>query len=123
MAKILIVDDDPDFQEFVCALFELEGHEPHAAFDGQTAIELYGQVAPDIVLLDVMMPGMDGYEVCERLRELGAEGRIVFVSARVEARDIERAKQVGAQDYVTKPFDFPRLLAVVEKHLEPSDEG
>jgi CheY-like chemotaxis protein len=113
MAKILIVDDDPAFQEFVCALFELEGHEPHAALNGRTALELYQQVDPDVILMDVLMPGMDGYEVAEQLKELGAAGRIVFVSAMAQPQDLERAAREGAETYITKPFDFPRLLEAV----------
>jgi len=118
MATILIVDDDPDFQEFVCALFELEGNEPHAAFDGQTALELYEQIQPDLVLLDVMMPGMSGFEVCRRLRrDLGATIPVVFVSALAEDSDAAEGIEAGGDDYVTKPFDFPALLEVVERQV------
>lgn len=117
MATVLIIDDDPDFQEFVCALFELEGFEPHAAFDGQTGLDLFEKVHPDVVLLDVMMPGMDGYEVCRRLRnDLGATTPVIFVSARAEDHDVQRGQDAGGDDYVTKPFDFPRLMEVVLRH-------
>ena len=119
MAKVLIIDDDPDFQEFVCALFELEGYEPHAAFDGPTGLELYEQVHPDVILLDVMMPGMDGYEVCRRLRnDLGSTTPVIFVSARAEDQDLDRGREAGADDYVTKPFDFPRLMETVARHVK-----
>lgn len=118
MAKILIIDDDPEFQEFVCALFEIEGHEPHAAFDGPTGLELYRQVEPDIVLLDVMMPGVDGYEVCRHLREdLGATLPIVFVSARTSPEDSRRGQAAGCDAFVTKPFDFPALMELVTDRL------
>lgn len=118
VATILIVDDDPDLQEFVCALFELEGYEPLAAFDVQTGLKLYNEVGPDIVLLDIMLPGVDGYEFLRVLREdLGAATPVVCVSARASQEDIARGREAGADDYVTKPFDFPQLLEVVKRNL------
>jgi DNA-binding response OmpR family regulator len=122
MTTVLIIDDDPDFQEFVCALFELEGFEPHAAFDGQTGLDLFRKVEPDVVLLDIMLPSMDGYELCRRLRDdLGTSVPVIFVSARAEDHDRERGREAGGDDYVTKPLDFPHLMEVVLRHLDAAE--
>ncbi len=89
------------------------------AHDGEEAMTLFEQVRPALVLLDVMMPGRDGWEVCRLMRQhpaLGRRVRIIMVTALDEWDDKRHALQTGADDYVTKPFDLPKLAATVERN-------
>lgn len=117
MAKVLVVDDDEVIVRLLELNFELEGHEVASVLDGRQAIERIAEVAPDVVLLDVMMPELDGYRVCAQLREDPAFARlpIVFLSARAQEADIARGTEVGGDAYVTKPFDPLELVQLVER--------
>jgi putative two-component system response regulator len=116
---LLIVDDDPDIVAIICALLQTL-YRTHAVSDGAQALEFaFGAAAPHLVLLDIMMPGMDGYEVCRRLK---ADARtrdipVIFLTALTKAKDEQRGFDVGAVDYVTKPISKPILLARIRIHL------
>jgi len=117
MARILVVDDDPKFRSYVRAGLEESGHESAEVPDGQAAIDLLSDPATehfDILLLDVMMPGSSGWDVLETLR--GRQNRIptIFVTARDDVDERVRGLQLGADDYIIKPFAFRELLARVE---------
>ena len=116
---LLIVDDDPDIVAVICTLLQTR-YLTQGASDGAQALEFaFGAAPPDLVLLDIMMPGMSGYDVCRRLK---ADARtrdipVIFLTALTEARHEQMGFDVGAVDYVTKPISPPILLARIRNHL------
>jgi DNA-binding response OmpR family regulator len=108
---VLVADDDPDILALVRFRLEREGYDVVSAPDGQAALELALDHTPDLAVLDVMMPRLDGYEVTRRLREHEAtKGMpIILLTARVGESDLERGFEMGADGYVTKPFS-PQML-------------
>jgi DNA-binding response OmpR family regulator len=108
---VLVADDDPDILALVRFRLEREGYDVVSAPDGQAALELALDHTPDLAVLDVMMPRLDGYEVTRRLREHDAtKGMpIILLTARVGESDLERGFEMGADGYVTKPFS-PQML-------------
>lgn len=119
-AKILIAEDDPNIRLGLIATLESEGYEVTAASDGAQALKLYPQTAYDLVLLDVMMPKLSGYDVCRELRAKGARVPVLFLTAKGEEIDKVVGLKLGADDYVTKPFGVHELLARVEALLRRS---
>lgn len=119
-AKLLLVDDERRNLDVLIGVLEPEGYDVVVALEGATALDLAHQVSPDLILLDVMMPGLDGYEVCKRLKSDAATQRVpvIFLTAKVETEDIVKGFELGAADYVFKPFKAPELLARVATHLE-----
>jgi DNA-binding response OmpR family regulator len=115
MGRILVVDDEPDILLLLRMNLEAEGHEVLLAADGEMALARIAEHRPDLVLLDVMMPLLDGWGVLQAID--GQERAVVMVSAKADPRDAEKALQLGALDYLTKPFDLDRLLAVVDQQL------
>ena len=113
---ILTADDDPQLLRLVTRNLQLEGYEVLAASDGQQALELIENHAPDLVLLDVTMPRMDGFTVCQRVRAFSAVP-IIIVTARGQDQDKVRGLDLGADDYLTKPFSVDELLARVRAVL------
>jgi CheY-like chemotaxis protein len=120
MKRILIVDDQPDIRELVRMTLEIDGHEVHEAEDGASALQAARRLAPELVLLDVMMPGgMDGLAVCRALRSDPSRRRtrIVMLSARGQKSDIEAGRAAGADAYLAKPFSPRQVLDVVSRLL------
>ena len=120
LPTILVVDDNQDNAEIVRQYLQTKGYPIAVAHDGDEALALFEEVHPALVLLDVMMPGRDGWEVCKIMRQhpvLGRGVRIVMVTALDEWEDKHEALQLGADDYVEKPFDLPTLAATVERNL------
>jgi DNA-binding response OmpR family regulator len=120
--KLLIVDDLPENIKVLGNSLQRDEYLISFATCGEQAIEMATRNEIDLILLDIMMPGMDGYEVCRRLK---AEDRtrqipIIFITARTEQKDIVRGFEVGAVDYVTKPFNTAELFARVQTHLDLS---
>ncbi len=113
---VLTADDDPQLLRLVARNLELEDYQVLVASDGQQALEQIEQHAPDLVLLDVMMPRMDGFTVCQRVREFSAVP-IIIVTARGQDQDKVRGLDLGADDYLTKPFSIEELLARVRAVL------
>jgi DNA-binding response OmpR family regulator len=113
---ILVVDDEPRYIRAIQINLEASGYEVITARDGQTAIELAASEEPDLVLLDIRMVGLDGYEVCRRIREFSAVP-IIMLTALAEDADKVAGLDVGADDYVTKPFSADELLARVRAAL------
>jgi signal transduction histidine kinase len=116
---ILVVDDMPDNAKVLLEFFKLKGFKVLIAEDGKEALQMTEQVHPDLILLDVMMPGMDGFEVCQRLKsnENTREIPILFITALVDTVDKLKGFDLGAADYITKPFQYKEVLARVNAHL------
>jgi DNA-binding response OmpR family regulator len=110
VGRVLVVDDDMTVRDVVRRYLELGGHQVQLAGDGETALRLFADNPPDLVVLDLMLPGIDGLEVCRRLRQRSAVP-VVMLTALGEEEDRIAGLQLGADDYVTKPFS-PRELAL-----------
>jgi DNA-binding response OmpR family regulator len=119
-ALILIADDDEDILELVCFRLEQAGYETTRARDGEEALRLVRERRPDLCVLDVMMPRLNGFEVLQALRKEPDTDRIpvVLLTATVQERDIARGFEVGADDYIRKPFRAEELQARVAVLLE-----
>ena len=118
-ARILVVDDDTAISEMIGIILRGEGFEPSFAADGREALELFRTVRPDLVLLDLMLPGMDGIEVCGLMRaESGVP--IIMLTAKSDTSDVVRGLESGADDYVVKPFNPKELVARVRTRLRPT---
>lgn len=117
--KILVVDDEPKIRLFIRANLEARGYEVHLALDGVEAVDTARRVLPDLIILDVNMPRMDGIEVCRLIRRW-TDTPIIMLSVREDQKDKVLALDEGADDYVTKPFGIEELLARVRVALRHS---
>lgn len=115
--RILVVDDEEDVQVLVCRILRDVGYEVEAASDGGEAIEKIGQRKPDLLVLDLMMPGIDGWGVLEHLRKVPDAPPVVVVTARADYGSFARGVREGASAYVFKPFRFHELVATCQKVL------
>ncbi len=117
---ILMVDDNPKNLQFLGNLLLNEGYEPAATLSGVKALEFLEKKIPDLILLDVMMQGMDGFEVCRKLKENKKTKHIpvIFLTAKTSVENIAKGFESGGVDYVTKPFHTIELLARVKTHIE-----
>lgn len=115
MARILVVDDDPHIRELVAHYMRREGFNVTEAADGAEALCLYADIKPDLVILDIMMPGVDGWTLCSKLREL-ADLPLLMLTAKGESSQIVKGFALGTDDYLVKPFD-PEVLVVRVKSL------
>jgi two-component system OmpR family response regulator len=115
--RVLIVEDDPDLLVVLRVNLTAMGVEPILAADGRTAISRIQSERPDAVVLDVMLPGIDGWSVLEDLHAMGDPVPIVVCSAKKDIEDMERARELGASGYVIKPFDIDRLVDAVMEAL------
>lgn len=118
MSHILVVDDEQDICEILQFNFESEGFEVSTANSAEEALELLPQVHPDLLLLDVMMDRMSGFEMAQRLRAESNQVPIIFLTAKTQERDQLDGFEVGADDYITKPFSFSTVLARVKAVLK-----
>ncbi len=115
--SVLIVEDDASLANGLGHNLRFEGYHVRVAMDGATGLRMALQHHPDLIVLDVMMPGMNGFEVLERLRDQGVESQVIILSARDLEHDKISGLRLGADDYVTKPFSLQELLARVEAAL------
>lgn len=120
--RILVVDDEPTILESVATRLEAEGFDVEVARDGPEAVELAGRLRPDLVVLDVMLPGFDGLEVCRRI-QADTPMPVLMLTARVEETDMLVGLGVGADDYLTKPFSMRVLVARVNALLRRTDRA
>lgn len=111
--KVLIAEDDRLTRHGLVEIFTREGFDPIPARDGEEALRLFETHRPDVACLDVMMPGLDGYEVCRRLRRAGSKIPILFISAKSEEIDTVLGLELGADDFITKPFGMRAVIARV----------
>ncbi|MCR5750758.1 MAG: response regulator transcription factor [Kiritimatiellae bacterium] len=113
MAEILFAEDDPDVRRWVCVALESEGHSVRVAADGDEALREIAAKRPDLIMLDVTMPGVSGFEVCKAVRDRDAAVPILMLTARGGEADKLTGFRMGADDYVTKPFSMKELFARV----------
>ncbi len=117
MAKILVVDDDITVTQLLKMLLTMEGHQPTTTTDSNETLILADQIHPDLITLDLMMPGLTGYELCEllqndpRFRQIP----ILIISARDDAESVDKAYQAGAKGYITKPFGVETLTEKIKE--------
>jgi two-component system OmpR family response regulator len=116
-ARLLVVEDEPNIRELLATSLRFAGFQVETASDGLTALALAEQSNPDLVVLDVMLPDLDGFEVTRRLRDLGRQQPIVFVTARDSIGDKIQGLTVGGDDYVTKPFSLEEVVARIRAVL------
>jgi len=117
---ILVADDDPDILSIVAMSLEAQGYTVHKAVNGREAVDLAREHHPDLLLLDMMMPEVSGYEALVELKADPATSDIpvVGLSAKAMATDMERANDVGIDGYITKPFRIAQIIAAVEEYLQ-----
>ncbi|HPQ83893.1 MAG: response regulator transcription factor [Actinobacteria bacterium] len=119
--RVLVVDDDPALSEMLGIVLQADGFEPFFESDGSRALEAFHQTRPDLVLLDVMLPGKDGIEVCRAIRaESGVP--IVMLTAKTDTVDVVLGLESGADDYVVKPFKAKELIARIRTRLRRLDD-
>lgn len=116
MTTILVVDDEPRYVRLMEANLASEGYDVLQGFSGQEAVEIVAEKHPELVLLDIMMPGVDGFTACERIREF-SNVPIIVVTAKGDERDRVKGLDLGADDYIVKPFSATELLARVRSVL------
>lgn len=114
--RVLVVDDEPQTVKYVAANLRARGYEVLTAQDGREALKLFQEVPVDLIILDIMMPGPDGFQVCQTIRRM-SDVPIIMLSARGQEKDIVRALNLGADDYLTKPFGVEEMLARIQAVL------
>ncbi|RFA22670.1 MtrAB system response regulator MtrA [Subtercola boreus] len=118
-ARILVVDDDPALAEMIGIVLRAEGFEPIFCADGSEALGAFQEANPDLVLLDLMLPGLDGIEVCAQIRaESGTP--IIMLTAKSDTTDVVKGLESGADDYIVKPFNPKELVARIRTRLRPT---
>jgi len=117
--KILVVDDEPDVLALLTLMLKSQGYNVIAAVDGQEALEKARKETPDLILLDVMLPKMDGYKVARMLKfdENFSHIPIILLTAKIQEKDRQTGLEMGANDYMTKPFDTALLISKVKETL------
>ncbi len=123
MARILVVDDEPHIVGVLRAYLAREGHDVATAFDGESALAVAREAVPDLVILDVMLPGRSGFDVLRGLRAAGSPAAVIMLTARDDVIDRVAGLEIGADDYVTKPFEPRELVARVGAVLRRSAGG
>ena len=114
MNKILIVDDEPNILLSLEFLFKKEGYRVFIARDGEEALGIIDDMDPELVILDIMMPKVDGYEVCRYLKKNHLDTKVIFLTAKSKQQDIEKGMNLGADLYLTKPFSTKELVNKVK---------
>ena len=120
---VLIVDDEKNIVDILSFNLKKEGFEIVPAYDGKAALDQYASKRPDLILLDVMLPILDGFEVCRRIRENDRKTPIIMLTAREEETDKVLGLDLGADDYITKPFSIRELQARVRANIRRTDPG
>ncbi|MCJ7525500.1 MAG: response regulator transcription factor [Candidatus Aminicenantes bacterium] len=118
MNKILIIEDDSTLQKGLAETLQFHGFATLSARDGRLGLELYGKQHPDLIILDIMLPGFDGYEICKQIRRHDEKTPIIMLTARDRENDKLLGFELGADDYLTKPFSIKELVARVQALLK-----
>ena len=119
--KILVVEDERNIVDILTFNLTREGYETLEALDGALGLKLALEEDPDLILLDLMLPKMDGFQVCRRLREQGKATPIIMLTAREEETDKVLGLELGADDYITKPFSMRELMARVKSNIRRTE--
>ena len=119
--KILVVDDDPAINEMLTIVLEAEGFQTSSVTDGAEAVQTFRSFSPDLILLDLMLPGMNGIDICREIRKESAVP-IVMLTAKTDTVDVVLGLESGADDYITKPFKPKELVARIRARLRRTDE-
>ncbi|EEI15891.1 MtrAB system response regulator MtrA [Corynebacterium lipophiloflavum] len=119
--RILVVEDDPAINEMLTIVLESEGFETQSVTDGAEAVPVFNDYDPDIVLLDLMLPGMNGVDICREIRKVSAVP-IVMLTAKTDTVDVVLGLESGADDYITKPFKPKELIARIRARLRRTEE-
>jgi len=122
-AHLLVVDDEPNIVELLSATLRYEGFEVSVAMTGNEAVQVAERVKPDLIVLDVMLPDLDGFSVVRRLRGAGREVPVLFLTAKDAGEDKVAGLTVGGDDYVTKPFSLDEVIARIRAVLRRSQQG
>lgn len=120
--KILVVDDDPAISEMLTIVLEAEGFNTVAVTDGALAVDTFNREEPDLVLLDLMLPGMNGIDICRLIRQ-NSTVPIVMLTAKTDTVDVVLGLETGADDYITKPFKPKELIARLRARLRRTDDA
>jgi two-component system OmpR family response regulator len=118
---ILVVEDQPSLQETLAYNLQKQGYAVESAIDGRAALEIARRLKPDLILLDIMLPGLNGIDVCKTLRRDSFQSPIIMLTARDDEIDRVLGLEIGADDYVTKPFSMRELMARVKAQLRRTD--
>ncbi len=121
--RILVIEDEPSIIEFLRTGLRYEGYEVVIASDGRQGLDIAERISADLVILDLMLPDMDGLEVCRRLRDSGSSVPVIILTAKRSVTDKVKGLDTGADDYITKPFSFEELVARIRVQLRKSGLG
>lgn len=124
--QVLVVDDDSSVRELVCDALMLAGYQTQSAQDGLVALSIQKKNPSDLIVSDVNMPKLDGYQLAQKLRDVGDSTPIIFLTARSDKPDVSRGFRVGADDYISKPFGIEELVlrvGAVLRRVQPKDKS
>jgi DNA-binding response OmpR family regulator len=124
LMKVLVIDDNQDVLDLTTYMLEVEGHEVHTALTGEKGLETAYKIRPDLILLDIMLPGMNGFQICRWMKnDKNLKDSIIFMFTALNmVSDIEFAFRCGADDYITKPFERKYLNDIIKSKLEKKQE-
>ena len=120
--EILVVEDQPEIMKLECILLQSRGYRVKGVSDGKSALDYIAEHSPDLVLLDIMIPGIDGFEVCRQIKSNEATKGIpvIMLTAKMTRADMAKGEQVGADAYMTKPFRSANVVDTIDSFLSPS---
>ncbi len=116
--KVLIVDDEPEVVEFLRNFLKRRSVEVHLAYQGLEALAIFEKESPDLVLLDIGIPNLDGLGVLRRIKEKSPKTKVVMITAKNDSTSVTKAKKIGADAYITKPVDLAELHSLIDKYLK-----
>jgi len=116
--KVLIVDDEPEVVEFLRNFLKRRSVEVHLAYQGLEALAIFEKESPDLVLLDIGIPNLDGLGVLRRIKEKSPKTKVVMITAKNDSTSVTEAKKIGADAYITKPVDLAELHSLIDKYLK-----
>ncbi|MCE5285929.1 MAG: response regulator [Pelosinus sp.] len=119
--KILVIDDQPGIRRLLTEVLQDEGYEVATAENGYDGLQAAKEISPAVILMDMKMPGMDGIETLRELKQIGQQDKVIMMTAYGELETVNQARELGAYDYITKPFDIIALCQMVSERITTSD--